>query len=113
MSDLNLVAAELSPHSSISHTYRRDDGCVTSWIDYMYILCDPALCPDLSLFNSSDFGSNLSDHLPLSCMLHVDIFCAPSSHASQSTSAHSTNHRIAWHAGSSDQLESYCDLVSS
>ena len=37
MSDLNLLACDLSIHSSIEFTYERDDGLSRSWIDH--IIC--------------------------------------------------------------------------
>ena len=107
LSDLNLVVADLSFLSSIHFTYRRDDGCVTSWPDHF--LCDSSLCSDLSAFGCSDFGANLSDHLPLSCSLRVNISSSPP----PPLPAPTVKFRIAWHAATPDQFVSYCNMVSS
>ena len=107
LSDLNLVVAGLPFHSSIHFTYRRGDGCVTSWPDHF--LRDTSLCSDLSAFGCSDFGANLSDHLPLSCSLRVDI----SSSSPPPVPAPTVKFRIAWHAATPDQFVSYCNMVSS
>ena len=92
--------------SSIHHTYMRDDGCAFSWPDHF--LCDSAFCSHLSLFRCLDRGSNLSDHVPLSCSLQVDLTSTPPS----STPSLPTKPRIAWHAASADQVSHYCNLVS-
>ena len=83
----------------------RDDGSASSWPDHF--ICD-TFAPDLSLFRRVDFGSNLSDHSPLACCLHVDLSVTPPSPASiQSTQP--TKTRIAWHTANSDLI---CNLVS-
>ena len=43
MTDLNVVACDLSHRNSIGFTYERDDGIVRSWIDH--IICSLLLCP--------------------------------------------------------------------
>ena len=55
-----------------------------------------------------DFGSNLSDHSPLACCLHVDLSVTPPSPAS-TQSTQPTKTRIAWHTANSNLI---CNLVS-
>ena len=61
-----------------------------------------------SFFRRLDFGSNLSDQLPLACSLQVDLSVIPPS----SAPTQSIKTRIAWHAANSDHIRSFCDLVS-
>ena len=59
-------------------------------------------------FCSLDYGSNLSDHLPLSCSLSVNL----STSLPSSPSPSSTKSRIAWHIATADQIACYCDMVA-
>ena len=86
----------------------RDDGCVSSWPDHF--LCDSSFCPRLTQFCCLDYGSNLSDHSPLSCSLNVTL---SSSTPSPLTSSSPTRPRIARHLATADQIAYYCDMVSS
>ena len=82
-------------------------GSASSWPDHF--ICDTSLAPDFSLFCHTDFGSNLSDHLLLACMLfQVDLSVTPPS----SAPTQSTKTGITWHAANSDLIRSYHDLVS-
>ena len=45
ITDLNVVACDLSHRNSIGFTYERDDGIVRSWIDH--IICSQSLCPNV------------------------------------------------------------------
>ena len=64
--------------SSITHTYVRDDGVVTSWPDHF--LVSQALVDSVHSIHTLQVGCNLSDHLPLFATLDMDIAppCAPS-----------------------------------
>ena len=106
MADLNLVSADLPFHPAIHFTYMRDDGCAHSWPDHF--LCDTSLSPDLSVFHVVDSGSNLSDHLPLACSLHVDLSLTPP----PSVSSPPSSFHIVWHAANPDAVAAYCDMVS-
>ena len=98
MTDLNLIVADLPFHFSIHHTYMRDDGCVHSWPDHF--LCDSLLRHHLTQFDCLDYGSNLSDNLPLSCTLSVDL----SSSSSPPPSSFSTKNHVSWKAATIDQI---------
>ena len=71
MTDLNVVACDLSHRNSIGFTYERDDGIVRSWIDH--IICSQSLCPSITNVHTSKSGTNLSDHLPLFFNLEISF----------------------------------------
>ena len=49
--------------NSITHTYERGDGLVTSWPDHF--LASTSLAGNFFSLRTLQFGSNLSDYLPL------------------------------------------------
>ena len=61
MLEYDLVCVDLS--TSITHTYERDGGLVTSWPDHF--LVNSSLAGYVSSVRTLQTGSNLSDHLPL------------------------------------------------
>ena len=69
MSDLSFQAAD---RSSIGFTYSRDGGSSFSWLDHF--LCTSTCVSLITDVCHIDFGSNLSDHHPLSCNLGISIF---------------------------------------
>ena len=71
MTDLNVVACDLSHRNSIGFTYKRDDGIVRSWIDH--IICSQSLCPSITNVHTSKSGTNLSDHLQLFFNLEISF----------------------------------------
>ena len=107
MIDLDLVSADQSASSHITHTYMRDDGLVSSWPDHF--LCNRSFARSLTNIHCLDMGSNLSDHSPLACSLSIDTSCVPSFTPASSTPAQP---RIAWHKVTDNDLASYCEMVS-
>ena len=61
MLEFDLVSFDL--HTSITHTYERDDGLVTSWPDHF--LASSSLACNISSVKTLQSGSILSDHFPL------------------------------------------------
>ena len=74
VSDQNYVACDLSYQESVNFTYERDDGLVHSWIDH--VMCSQSLS-SLTNVHTLKFGTNLSDHLPLSFLLHIHCTSVP------------------------------------
>ena len=75
MSENCLVASDLSYRSYVGFTYERDDGSCRSWIDH--ILCSTRFSSQISSIQTVEFGSILSDHMPLSFLLHLDCVLLP------------------------------------
>ena len=68
MLEFDLVSVDL--HTSIIHTYERDDGLVTSWPDHF--LASSLAC-NISSVKTLQSGSILSDHFPLYAELNLHI----------------------------------------
>ena len=62
MVEHNLTCVDIQSNS-ITHTYERDDGLITSWPDHF--LASASLAGNLFSLRTVQFGSNLSDHLLL------------------------------------------------
>ena len=99
--DLNLSVVDLSFRPSVKYTFESDDGSCTSWLDH--ILYDAYLVRCISDVRRLDFGSNLSEHHPLS--FHIMLDCpeviTPPVPISQSPC------RV-WHKATPSNLEDFC-----
>lgn len=91
ISDLDLVASDLSYRNSVGFTYERDDGLAISWIDH--IICSQVLSPSMTNVHTLKSGTNLSDHLPL--CFNFDIQCPTITAASISSKPTSIDWPIA------------------
>ena len=107
MTDLNVVACDLSHRNSIGFTYERDDGIVRSWIDHI-IICSQSLCPSITNVHTSKSGTNLSDHLPL--FFNLEISFSAISDPLPPSSFKTTF--IDWSKVSQSHIASYQDLLS-
>ena len=99
ISDLDLVASDLSYRNSVGFTYERDDGLARSWIDH--IICSQVLSPSMTNVHTLKSGTNLSDHLPL--CFNFDIQCPTITAASISSKPTS----IDWPIDSQTHISSY------
>ena len=68
MTDYSLVAG-LSYCTTVSYSYERDDCFCRFWIDH--ILCSKEFSSQISSIEAVGTGAILSDHAPLSFMLHL------------------------------------------
>ena len=102
MSDLSLQAADLPYRSSVGFTYARDGGSSFSWLDHF--LCTTTCVSLITDVRRIDFGSNHSDHHPLSCSLAISVSSSPSP-ASRCSPVKS---RTAWCRVNSLHLDAFC-----
>ena len=70
VSDRDSVVCDLSFRESVKFTYKRDDGLTHSWIDH--IICSRPFSSVITDVYSLDCRTNLSDHLLLCFMLHIN-----------------------------------------
>ena len=75
VSDRNYVVHDLLFQESVIFTYERDDGLVRSWIDH--IMCSQSLSSLVTDVHTLKHGTNLSDHLPLLFLLHINCSSVP------------------------------------
>ena len=102
MSENCLVASDMSYRSYVGFTYERDDGSYRSWIDH--ILCSTRFSSQIS---SIEFGSILSDHMPLSFLLHLDCVLLPvTNHSNKILQCYPD-----WCNASSHNIEGFQNLI--
>ncbi len=70
MDDLHITPVDLSFQQSVEFTYEKDGGSCTSWVDH--ILSDDMSSFQFSNIRRVDFGTNLSDHHPLSFRIELE-----------------------------------------
>ena len=102
----NFVVCDLPYQESVNFTYERDDGLVRSWIDH--IMCSQSFSSLVTDVYTIKCGSNLSDHLPLSFLLHIHCSSVPAS--SPSTSKPAVH--IDWSKATPSNIMKYRDMIS-
>ena len=70
-----LVCVDQLPASTISYTYFCETTCASSWIDHF--VCDSDLALQMQKVGSLQYGSNLSDHLPLYVVFNLCYSSSP------------------------------------
>ena len=105
MDDNNLVASDLSYQSEIKFTYERDDGSCHSWIDH--VLCSRELSSVVTSVKTVRSGSTLSDHVPLSFLLHTNCIEVPVTNSSGSAQVSTPD----WARASPQDIEQFQDYV--
>ena len=76
ISDLDLVASDLSYRNSVGFTYERDDGLARSWIDH--IICSQVLSPSMTNVHTLKSGTNLSLYASTSTFNVLQLLLLPS-----------------------------------
>ena len=107
ITDQNFVVCDLSYQESVNFTYERDDGLVRSWIDH--IMCSQSLSSLVTDIYSLKCGTNLSDHLPLSFLLHIHCTSVPISLPSATPKP---SPRIDWSKVTPSNIMKYRDMIS-
>ena len=104
----NLVCVDQLPLSSIKFTYLCEASGASSWIDHF--VCDADLASVISSVSALQYGSNLSDHLPISATLN--LICSPST-MPESASHSSTCHHTNWDLVTEEHIEVFRTLLAS
>ena len=73
LSDYNLLCCDALNKSNIKHSYFHDTLNHQSWLDHMFV--SRSLFGYCYSFEIIDCGSNLSDHLPISCKIKMQSCC--------------------------------------
>ena len=68
LQDRDLVCVDQLPLSSVTHTYTSEASGTTSWIDH--VVCDADLALLVLSVSPLQYGSNLSDHHPISATVN-------------------------------------------
>ena len=107
--DKDLICIDQLPLSSVEYTFHSDANNAVSWIDHVF--CDSAFALLTLSVSCLLYGSNLSDHLPLSVIFNV---CLPSlpTQSVQPSLVHSSDYTN-WDLVSDCHVEQFLDCLVS
>ena len=104
MLEFDLVSVDL--HTSITHTYERDNCLVTSWPDHF--LASSSLACNISSVKTLQSGSILSDHFPLYAELNLHIQFL----SSHKTTLTNTINKVNWDYVTNSELLNFRQYIA-